>query len=454
MITTKLAPRIYQAVRPFARRAIAPTAILTGALSLHNCTGIVSLMAPEQGGAAGIQPAGGNAGFGGKAGGGTGGTTVGGGTGGIAGGGTGGVAGSGGTGGTADGGIGGVGGGGTGGIGATGGTGGTGGGGPVCIPGTFTETNTWSGTINNLDTETLPGSLMLIRNWTTKWNANEGLLPSADTPVWSFNNPGSGAAPTLVTDPVSSEAALHFNTIGLNNSQYYSIDPVGFSNATGWAYQFRARLVSTEGTTGDETAVQLADSTRIIRTGLAANSVNEAQFGSSYTPWNTVAAPHTYRVEGIGTTFNLYVDEGSSPVLTNSTAVGGASNQIRFGDLWAGPDSEAYWNHVYFYTGGNVVPFNSPGDYSKIIDLGTSNNNLPTGATVTNNSVVPSGASIVIETRSGDIAVPDVSWSSWQGLVANAIASPAARYLEARFTLNTTANSPRIDGYTVNYCTY
>jgi len=47
------------------------------------------------------------------------------------------------------------------------------------------------------------------------------------------------------------------------------------------------------------------------------------------------------------------------------------------------------------------------------------------------------GTSVTVETRSGDSPIPGAGWRPWTPTVSNAIASPAARYLQYRLTLST-----------------
>ena len=69
-------------------------------------------------------------------------------------------------------------------------------------------------------------------------------------------------------------------------------------------------------------------------------------------------------------------------------------------------------------------------------------------------SATPAATGLTIETRSGDTATPDGSWSGWQALGADgAIASPDARYLQYRVALTTTDDktTPAVERVTVGY---
>jgi hypothetical protein len=61
-----------------------------------------------------------------------------------------------------------------------------------------------------------------------------------------------------------------------------------------------------------------------------------------------------------------------------------------------------------------------------------------TWGTASWNATLPAGTSLVVETRSGNTATPDGTWSAWSA-VANggAVASPAGQYLQYRVTFST-----------------
>jgi hypothetical protein len=78
--------------------------------------------------------------------------------------------------------------------------------------------------------------------------------------------------------------------------------------------------------------------------------------------------------------------------------------------------------------------------------------------TLTFNGDVPVDTSITFETRSGNTASPDGTWSSWQSLGSgNIIQSPVAQYLQIKPILNSMipiSTTPRLDDLTVNFGFY
>jgi hypothetical protein len=55
---------------------------------------------------------------------------------------------------------------------------------------------------------------------------------------------------------------------------------------------------------------------------------------------------------------------------------------------------------------------------------------------------VPSGTTLVVETRSGNTATPDNTWSAWAAVLSGqTVASPSARFLQYRVKLTSTSSS-------------
>ncbi len=137
---------------------------------------------------------------------------------------------------------------------------------------------------------------------------------------------------------------------------------------------------------------------------------------------------HLFRIEWDATEVRYYVD-GALKV-THTASIPGPM-AVAASDYNAG--------------GGTVTvdwvrmsPYASPGTFtSRVFDGGNGAQWQSLDATTT----TPAGTSAAFETRSGESASPDGSWSSWQPVGAGgAIASPSARRLQYRATL--TSSSP------------
>jgi hypothetical protein len=110
--------------------------------------------------------------------------------------------------------------------------------------------------------------------------------------------------------------------------------------------------------------------------------------------------------------------------------------------------------------GGNAVtvdwlgrgPLPSTGDYlSPVHDAGDSR---VVWGTLTAAADTPSGTALTIQTRSGNSATPDASWSAYQSLGAGgAIQSPSARYIQYKATLSTATEhvTPSLNRVDITY---
>jgi hypothetical protein len=70
------------------------------------------------------------------------------------------------------------------------------------------------------------------------------------------------------------------------------------------------------------------------------------------------------------------------------------------------------------------------------------------------NATLPAGTSMTVETRTGDTASPDATWSDWSTVDSSGkITSPAGRYIVYRITLSTAdaSVSPTVFDLTLNY---
>lgn len=334
--------------------------------------------------------------------------------------------------------------------------------GPLCISQSMPETAFSTGIGVGLDMLSYPGSILLDRNWTYRYNANSASLPDASG--WSLVKPGGGTV-ELINDPVSGEMALHINTIGSDNTLYYQINPA-FNNTTGWVVAWRSRLSSIESGTSREFActIDISDTTEWLQLGILETKLVDSVAVVDLYSMNTVGSMHNYRIEARGTTYSLYVD--NSPVSGSPFTFGGstASNRIRWGDLIGTVDSDSYWAYFRYYNGGNIAAYITPGTYeSKVYDLGAAVNNIGTGATITFQGDSPLSTSIDYQTRTGNVDPPNASWSAWTTppttISINSptqITSPAGRYIQSRTNLSTSTVTftPRVDDFTINYCQY
>lgn len=103
---------------------------------------------------------------------------------------------------------------------------------------------------------------------------------------------------------------------------------------------------------------------------------------------------------------------------------------------------------------GYTTPYSHAHLESRIVDAGS----RATWGRLWWNATLPSGASVVVRTRSGNGFPPDANWSAWSAPLAapgTRIASPAARYLQYSLDLYTpSSNSPSVHDVTVAFGRY
>lgn len=325
-----------------------------------------------------------------------------------------------------------------------------------CVPATITETAFLEGTFTNIDNKSKQltpsdSGIFLYRDWTGEWLAEDG-LPDTANPPWTLGGTGT---PTLGNDPISSESAVNIDTFTANtdNELHYSIGQA-LSNSSGWVVQWRARLQESDNV-GSECSLDVIDGTWEGRVGLTSSDVIEVTTASTYS-FDPTTKMNTYRLEGTGANFRVYINE-QLQIFGNFNTSNTASAQIQFGDLYLNQDGNSYWNSASWYTGSDHVPYLPSGEYvSKVYDLGSADNNIGDDAYLSVTADLPATSTISFETRTGSTSSPDASWSTWGAVTepGKTINSPANQYMQIKAILQTvdTAETPTVDDITIDYC--
>lgn len=140
---------------------------------------------------------------------------------------------------------------------------------------------------------------------------------------------------------------------------------------------------------------------------------------------------HVYLVKPVATGFQFYVDN----VLKTSVAMTfptGTALRIALSAYGSAKPMQADWVRYASYTTGSTFT-------SMVFDAGT----VVTWGKATWTATVPSGTTLVFETRSGNTPAPDSTWSAWAPVNNGGIvASPPGRYLQYRVTFTT--NDPTL----------
>jgi hypothetical protein len=147
------------------------------------------------------------------------------------------------------------------------------------------------------------------------------------------------------------------------------------------------------------------------------------------------AAPvgfHLYRVQPITGGFQFYID---NVLKTTINSVFAAGTQLRAGmSSFAGtpqPALQVDWVKVSSY--GSTGTFQST-----VLDAGSAVHWSLIDWTAT----VPPGSSILVETRTGNVATPDGTWSGWTAASdGGAVGSPDGQYIQYRVTFTSTGGA-------------
>ncbi|HEU5123288.1 MAG TPA: fibronectin type III domain-containing protein [Verrucomicrobiae bacterium] len=149
----------------------------------------------------------------------------------------------------------------------------------------------------------------------------------------------------------------------------------------------------------------------------------------------------TLRLEARNGLYRLYVNGTLQITVTDATYAHGRIGLMGYGG------TANYYDDVLVETLPPVLP--KQGSYtSTVLDAGwkAAWQNLSwIGST-------PSDTAIIFESRSGNVPVPDASWSNWE-ILASQILSPESRYLQVRATLasdNVAQLSPVLEQFQIN----
>ncbi len=150
-----------------------------------------------------------------------------------------------------------------------------------------------------------------------------------------------------------------------------------------------------------------------------------------------VGTPHRYRIEWTATELTYFVDDVQVAqhvvALLDSLAV-------RASDINVGPSLSLDWLRM--------SPFSTPGSFeSRVFDAGGS---ADWGA-LSYAADLPTGTSVDLEVRTGDIAVPDGSWTAFTPIASGGAVGASSRFLQYRADLATTDvdRSPALEDVTV-----
>lgn len=229
--------------------------------------------------------------------------------------------------------------------------------------------------------------------WVSNWNV-EGQAAVADGVV---NIDGALVSPQI---PMVSSGAIEFvATFGAQPYQHGGFG-VAFEAGEPWA------IFSTSG-----------DPSSLWARVYTGNVMSDENLGPR------PVGPHLYRIEWDATSIRFYIDG----VLVHTVATFSGFMRPVFSDNDLGVPLTVDWVHA--------SPYDSPCTFtSSVKDAGA----LVNWQSLFTTGARPNGTSVLFETRSGNVADPDGTWSPWAALTGNVVASPDGRYIQYRATLATT----------------
>ncbi|OGC22343.1 hypothetical protein A2291_04965 [candidate division WOR-1 bacterium RIFOXYB2_FULL_42_35] len=310
------------------------------------------------------------------------------------------------------------------------------------------DTNFKLGTTSaNITGETYPDGLTLKQTWSGGcYYASSKALPSS--PFSLQNNSGTTVTPQLLQDSQGRWfLRLDSQTANLDKELRYRWTETGLTAATGSAHLLVARLHNNDDpiSKGLDSSLEVFNDKWSFNLGLGRTQVCENTQSpvscNTLSGSNPMTGAHTYRANLSGSTYSVSVDGSSTALLAGISKMSNYGLYgVHFGDN-AGKNDAALDIYVFcVHQSGTDVPVTGPGTYSRIYNLGTASNNIgqANGAKIIYQSTTPSGATVVVKTRTGSTPTPDTSWTSSVLLgPGGAIQSPANQYLEVSLELST-----------------
>jgi hypothetical protein len=241
-----------------------------------------------------------------------------------------------------------------------------------CVPFNIFDTDFTTG--NATDLEVSNGSITLFPDESV-WERYDAV--GTPSPAQGWATVGSFVPPT----PDTTGNILWISTLASNVQGYYEKDP-GCNNATGCMVEARIAVdgldeVSSPWTSGFTLAI--ADGVRQLRFNFFANAICEPYNSLSNCETVTTSNYNVYRLEYQGDSYTFSINGAVASAFTGSSLSDpGGATYLRFGDDEGNADGSAHIDYLYYYNGGNQLPYVSPGLYvsdAGSIDTGINNYN-------------------------------------------------------------------------------
>jgi len=307
----------------------------------------------------------------------------------------------------------------------------------------YNSKNFSTGTSKNIDNWALPGSLLSKRSWYYCWHASSGTLPG--TP-FALENPAGGTV-KMTTDPQTKEPALLLDgqTKNINTVLKYKWVNPGIKNVNGSALLMRGRQHSSDRVPphGSESSIEIFDDSMVFGFGLAGKQALDGS-NNTYVTFDTTTKSNTYTGEVKNNAYKVYVNEGSSPLLSGVKKYIPTEYRVGIGDTGGTPDGVFYINDFCIHPTTSTVPIASGGSHEIIYNLG----NFVKSAKI---SSTGSTKDVTVEAY---VSSNGSSWTKATVSTSGEISSTQSyKHIKIKF-LFSSAKISRLDGYKLEYCTY
>ncbi len=181
--------------------------------------------------------------------------------------------------------------------------------------------------------------------WETAYEGDE--LPSASTPSWT------------AFEGTESLATVDSGTLCVTDSSTASGSKIKWSRAwradpsRGTTVLAHVRCTAAGGDATYRDNIVIADGAHTERFRVLPDRIQAIESGQMYSLDG--ASWHTYRITTLGDTFNLYVDEGPTPVMSGIMTAVTSENQVWFG-TGASAGTQTIWFDYFRYNAHQVLP--------------------------------------------------------------------------------------------------
>ncbi len=219
-------------------------------------------------------------------------------------------------------------------------------------------------------------------------------------------------------------------SVTVNGTHLYSNGSYGPGTTLDFVATFNSAVFQNVGFSND----QAFDSAPWVTVGQGntadGNLYARASNGTSISLGSLLGAPHRYRLKWNASDFEVYVDNATTPNATINLTVS-TNMYVQISDV-QNDDGTLSVDRM------RITPYAAAGSYtSRVFNQGG-----PDGWGVASwTASVPGGTSLAVLARTGNTAVPDVTWTAFVPLTNGVAVGGGAQYLQYRADLATTVNT-------------